>query len=241
MAEEERLAGLLREAVSELATAPATAAEKLAEVTSALAEEPDLQDIRARALALLTQARLAIGDIDGAEGSVRDALRILRAADDGEGLTEVRSLQEQVAAERQRQRRELQARAQAAGLASRTLEELESAAGSDLALADILVKHAGALRLHGRPEAAGVSARRAIQAADAAGSVREQVMARLTLVEVDRAEAGPVLREAHRIADEASETTLIGLVAQAGRLAGVELGRLYGPDVAAPDGSEETA
>lgn len=239
MAEEERLADLLRTAVGELVTDPGQAALRLAEVAQALDGEPELQDIRARALSLLAQARLATLDVSGAEKAVQSALRILREQGDAEGLGAVRSLQEQIAAERQRIRRDLQARSAAAGLASQSLESLEEAAGSPLALADILIKHAGALRLHERPTEALRSARRAIQAADEAGAVREQVLGRLTLVELDRGSARAALEEAHRIADEASETTLIGLVAKAAGLAGVELALLYGPETASP-GSRET-
>ncbi|MCB9669981.1 MAG: hypothetical protein H6734_10955 [Alphaproteobacteria bacterium] len=234
MGEEERVAGLLVEAVRVLPTEPAAAARMLEEVCGALTDQPDLQDVAGRAFSLLAQAHLAHGAIGDSERAVRSALRILRGLNDGEGLAEVRNLQERIAAERDREKREVLARAQAAPLAATTLQDLEARAGSDLALADILIKHAGALRLHGRPDEARESARRAVDAADRAEATRERVLARITLAEVDRASASEALVQAHAIADDASETNLIGLVARAAALALVDLPRQYGPLVRSP-------
>lgn len=240
MADEQRIADLLMAAIGEIRTDPGAAVEKLTEVCDALAGHASLDDVRARALSLLAQGRLATDDPSGAETAAMEAMRIARRLGDEEGLAEVRALHETIAAERDRHRRERAARKQAADLAATSLDDLVARASSPLALADVLIKHVGALRLHDAPERAEASARRAILAADEAGTVRERVLARLALAEVRPDAADASLAAALQIADDASETTLIGLVAKAAELAGATLPAQHGPDLARPAPHERT-
>ncbi len=229
MPDEHHIASLLREAVAEVERAPKEAATKLAIVCDALAGEPALRDIYARACSLHAQALFGSGAIDAAREAIHRALREARALEDGEGIAQIRALHDRIAAASDRRRREALARAQAHTLAAIPREQLERDAPSPLARADVLIKHAGALRLVDRPDEAAHSARSAVRAADEARSDRERVLARITLAEICPGEAETALREAHRVADGASNPTLIGLVARAAELAGVELPRQYGP------------
>ena len=178
---------------------------------------------------MLAQALLETGDAPAARSAAHRAMAVSRRLGDAEGLAEVRALDERIAAALDRDRRALLARSRSAALAARTTDSIEAEAASPLARADALIKHAGALQAHDRLPEAAHSARRAVVHADAAGSVREQVLARIAWAESDRDRAEAVLREAAALADGADETTLIGLVARAAELAAVELPRQYGP------------
>ncbi|MCB9674633.1 MAG: hypothetical protein H6737_05910 [Alphaproteobacteria bacterium] len=211
----------------------AEAIAPLEDAVEALAGQADLRDVLARAASVLAQAKLALGDAAGARTAAHLAMRTARELGDSEGLAEIRALDEQVAAALDREKRAALARARSADLAARTTEEVEAMGASPLARADALLKHANALQTHDRPADAALSAARAVVHADAAGSVREQVLARIALAESARDRAEAALHEALAIADRADETTLIGLVARAAELAGVDLPRQYGPTMKA--------
>lgn len=234
--EEEHIAELLLTAIGELRVNPAAATLKLVEVRDAVAPHEEFADVLGRTHSLLAQAHLATGDVQAAEQAAMAAMRVARALGDDAGLAEVRALHESIAAEKERTRRQQHARRSAQTLADTPLADLQAKATSDLALADILIKHVGALRLHGRHAEACESAHQAVSAADRAGGVRERVLARLAVAELQPNDAEAVLTRALEVADEASETTLIGLVAKAATLAQVKLPSQYGPLM--PPGSD---
>ncbi|MEZ4316118.1 MAG: hypothetical protein R3F61_01375 [Myxococcota bacterium] len=214
----------------------ADAVAPLGEVEAALRDQAELRDVHARAASLLAQARLELGDAPGAREASHRAMASSRALGDAEGLAEVRALDERIAASLDQARRAALARERSAELAGRTLAEVEAEARSPLARADALLKHANALQTHGRLDEAATSAARAAEHADEAVSVREQVLARIALAEADRDRAAVALYAALELADNADETTLIGLIARAAELAGVELPRQYGPSMGTPEG-----
>lgn len=235
--EEEVVAQALLDAVQVLQKDPVLAASKLEDVVVALAPHDDLQDVHARALSLLAQAQLGAGRPGAAQDAAMQAMRITRSLGDDEGLKEVRELHEQIAAELDRRKREAAAKRASAGWLEKSLEEIEAAAQSPFALADALIKHAGALRSHGQTDRAVASARRAVEAADEAHTIRERILSRITLAEAAPEEAHAVLHDALALADAASEPTLIGLVARTAELSAVELPRQHGPDLS---GQEHT-
>ncbi len=254
--EEERVAALLLEAMTHQREARYAEAEvRLAEVVRALSDQPELEDVLARAASLLAQARLETSDAVGARSAAQIAMRALRSLGDASGMAEVRALDERIAAELDRERRAVLARARSAPLADKSLQdvlsELQAARATDLLQADQLLRHAQALQMHDRHSEALESAEAAIQAADRATAIREQVLARITAAEACIALASPeqasraevALRNALVLADRADETTLIGLVARAAELAGVALPAQHGPQhhppQAAPSASEQ--
>jgi hypothetical protein len=230
--EEQRVASRLLEGITALREGRhADAIPPLEEVVDALADQPDLADVFGRAASLLAQARLEVGDADAARKASHQAMKTSRSLGDSEGLAEVRALDEKIAAALDRDKRAALARGRSADLVTKTLESVEAEARSALARADALLKHANALQTHDRPADAARSARRAMVHADEADAVRERVLARLALAEADRSAARGALLEALEIANEANETTLIGLIARAADLAAVELPKQYGPSM----------
>lgn len=213
---------------------PTDAVPRLVEALEGLEGNEDLEDFTARAASLLAQARLAIGDLAGARQAAHQAMRILRRHQDQAGLDEVRSLDEQIGAALEAQKRALVARAKAESAAAQTADALEAMATTPYARADALLQHTDALRRVEEPERAVHSATRAAFWADAAGAVRERVLARLALAELGQ-DPELQLAEAGAIADAANETTLVGLVAKACELLGIALKPLpfAGKDVGA--------
>lgn len=230
MSEEATAAKALQEAVAHLgAKRFSEALPLLASAEASLAVSPDLEDFHARTLSLLAQALLELNRPTEARTRAHAAIRILRRLQDGEGLKEVRALDERIGAAIDQTKRATLAKARAKTMASRTTEEVEAATASPLAAADALLKHAAAKQLTGDLAGAAASARRAILAADTAQSVRERVLARLALAEAEPRDASEPLRTALDIADSADETTLIGLIARAAELADVALPQHHGP------------
>lgn len=215
--------------MSLLASGRALDADVLLErVDRALATESELSDVRARVLSLRAQAALEAGRPADARLHAGEALRLLRAAQDGEGLAAVRELDARAAAELDKVRRSELARGKLAEIASIPVDDLLARTPDPLARADALIRHAGAL--HAQRDVRAVdSASLAVIEADRAGAVREQVLARLALVECNPAGAREPLLQALAIADRADETTLIGLIARAAELAGVALPVHHGP------------
>lgn len=221
MHDETRIAETLQKGVDALrAQRPGDAVAPLTEAWEALEDAEELQDFAARVASLLAQALLEQGDAAAARPYAHQALRRLRTAGDEEGLQQVRALDEQIGAALEAKRRDVAARAKAAAYAEQTTEAIEAMAQSPLARADALLKHVDSLRRVGQPQRAIHSAERALHWARAP---REVVLAHLALAELG-VDASDHLSAAHRVADEASETTLVGLVAKAAELAGVELG-----------------
>lgn len=177
----------------------------------------------ARCASLLAQARLATGELEAARAASHDALRKTRLLGDAAALALLRDQDAAIGAALEAAGRERKARDRATHLTRQSVQDVVETAASPLALADALIRLAGAHQLLGNGSDARTAALRAIPAADESGQVRERVLARLTLVEVSDVDRASVLADAHAIADAADETTLIGLVAKAAELAGMPI------------------
>lgn len=151
----------------------------------------------ARAHAWRAQAAMNLGRYAAATASLRQALRLLRAQGDEQGLATLATLQKDLFARR-------------------------AAVSAQGPLPDTPLGRALAAMDAGDWEQGESLARAAAEAADAAGDPKERVMARLALARVPgRAEAA--IREAARIADESDDRNLVTAVARAARAADVTL------------------
>ncbi len=212
---------------------PEDAVEPLRSVLadSDLAAAEDLGDVRARATSLLAQALLQTGDPDAAAPIVDQALRLLRQVGDPEGLRQVRALHAEIVAARQAKATQAHAATASARLAAVSVAEIEATVLDPVALADVFVRKANAETDAGRPQIAAPIARRALELARAHCDVRAVVLAHLSIARADPAGASQALRDALAAADSANEFTLVGAVARAAQLAGVELPVQRGPDM----------
>lgn len=180
--------------------------------------QPDLADVRARVASLLAQALLGAGRAAEAEPHARQALQAARAL--GEGGTEARTLLQAILADLARAE---QAARQARRTAETPLDRLLEGIEGDEALAAVLVRKANAEVDVGRPAQALPLARRALAHAIACGSLREEVLARMTVARAAPEEAEAELRSAWQRAEAADDFNLVGAVARAARLSGVAL------------------
>lgn len=178
----------------------------------------DMRDIRSRALSLCSQALMQAGRAEDALRRVEAALVLARELGDTEGVHEVEGLRDQI--------RDLVAKRvpddpHSRALASRTLAELEAEIRDPLRRAEILIRKANAEIEAGQTHDAVQSARAALAAAPRVPRIG--VLARLTLVRADPMSAVAELEAAADVARDAGEFTLLGLVARAAELAGVQL------------------
>ena len=208
----------------------AEAAEHLAPVVRAPElEDPELADVRARLCSLYAQALLESGDTSQAGIWVRKALRAATATGDTEGITEIRALQGRIVgavadAEGARRREE-----ERAAIAARPLDELLMGLDAPDAIAQVLVKKASAVAHQGGFDEASALFLRAIDVADDAGVLREQVFARLGLAATKPALADALVRQAHALAESADEFTLLATIAREAERLDVSLPVIEGP------------
>lgn len=212
------------------------AVEALREVASdpLLAAAADLVDIRARACTLLAQALLGSDALDAALEWLDEAERLFARLDDRDGLAEVRALRRQRTDLLADRARKAQAAERLARLAATPLDELRARAPSKPALMELLVQKANAEVEADRLTDAAAIAGEALELALALDSIRGEVLARMSLARAEPARAAEQLELAWRRAERADEFNLVGAVARAAELAGVELPTLYGPDMEPP-------
>lgn len=174
----------------------------LALAPQALLASNDNPALRARVLAWLAQAEMFAGNYKAAGQAVRQAIALAQQNGDAQGVNQLKSLQAQIALKRQA----------AAGMnASPPPEVLDSPlfrASSAIAAGDLATGE--------------VLANEALQAARAAGSARDLVMALLTLARLP-GRAPTAIAEAASVADASDDMNLVTAVAQAAKAAGVEL------------------
>lgn len=196
-----------------------------------LAAADDLRDVRARACTMLAQALIAAGDPDASGTWLDEAERLLAAVGDAAGLAEVRGLRRERGDALTDRARKAQAKQRLAELARIPLDELRGRASSPAMLQDLLVQKANAEVEAGRSDEAASVAREAVALAVELDSVRGEVLARLSLARAAPATATDELTAAWRRAERANEFNLVGAVARAATLAGVELPVLHGPQL----------
>ena len=205
-----------------LAAWEALRAGRYAEVLELVAamDTPALREERprlvARALAWKAQAQSAENRWSEARVAVLSAIRLAREARDEDGLVALRAFHGRIAAS-------------LAALESAQLQEAADRAlletppllqGTAEERAALLLRQAGALLTAGRPEEATHCAQQALQCG---GGIREQVLARLSLARSEPDATAAHLIAAFEAADAADDHTLITAVAQAARLARVQL------------------
>jgi tetratricopeptide (TPR) repeat protein len=232
VSDEETLAADLLAGAKALREGDAATAVRLlsrAVVHEGLAADASLALIRARSLSLYGQALLENGNAKDAEDPVLDAMRILRALEDTEGLHQVRDLHRQVRETLESAAKE-QARLRAmAALAAQPMEQVRAKARTPFALAEILIQRANADIEAGQDDAALEVATEALSIATSLSSVRLEVLARLSIARIRPERALEELEAARQRADAANEFTLVGAVARAAEAHGLTIGVLAGP------------
>ena len=198
---------------------------------AAFAAAEDLVDVRARVLSLLGQAEIERGRPDLAERPLRDAAILAKRLGDTEGLLEIRALQGRALAASADRHTLATEEAERRRIAETPLPTLLAAATTAAERAAIKVAKANAEADAGRREGAEGLADDAIADAIAGGSIREEVLARLTLARCAPARAEAELSAALATAERGAEFALIGAVARAAALAGVVLPGQVGPDL----------
>lgn len=203
---------------------PADAVDALATVVAdeALAAAPDLVDIRARVLVLHAQALSESGRLDEAKSAIPEALRAVRRLDDDDGIHAVKQLQARLVRDIADDHRRASEAIERARVARTPIDEL-LAAGVAEQRADVLLRKANAMIDTGSPEEGGGYADEALALAMAARSVRDEVLARLSIARARPADAAQQVAAALAIAERAADFNLVGTVARAAALHGVAL------------------
>lgn len=228
---EERLAAHLKLGIEALrAERPDAAVLHLRPVVDdpALASSGDLVDVRTRALSLLAQALLDMGDHQALD-EVERRLDESESIDPDPNPSADRATLRDRLADARRQAMEQAARdARTERLAEADIEPwLERITDPDRRC-DLLVQKAQAELTHGRLEAGRELARRAREMAEHV-TLRPHVMALLTMARAFPEEAAHYLDEALGLADRASEPTLVGTIVKTAGLLGVPLPVQTGP------------
>ncbi len=231
---EEILAGHLKSGVEALGrgdNVAAVASLRIVVADPALRASGELDDVRARALSLLAQAHLALGELSAADDACRESLRILRRARDRDGLLIVREVQDRITKAlaydaEQRLRAEERART-----AATSLETLLAGVTSPVDRAAVLTRKANAELDAERQDVAIDLAEQAIALALGHGAVTELVLARITLAQALPERAESILADALNAATDANEFNLVSMIARAAELSAVRLPTLNGPDM----------
>lgn len=229
MSASDDLAGQVRAGVEALSAGrPHEAARALAPVVedADFTEHPDLADVRARVYSLYAQALLDSGAARQADAWARRALKQAQDLGDQAGADEVRALLRQIFSAAVEEKKTADA---VARVAATPLEALMAQAVTDTERAGVLVEKANAEVEVGRAEEGEALARQALALAQQAGSVREEVLAWLTLARACPDEAARAMVSAWRRACDADEANLVGAIARAAEHAGVTLPHLTGP------------
>jgi len=198
-----------------------------------LVEATDLADVRARALTLLAQALLDLDDhavLDEVERRLDQSAAIDPAPEPHAALAELR---DRLAAARSRALEATASAARTERLADADIEPWLQRITDPDRRCDLLVQKAQAELTRGRLEEGRRMAQRALDMAPHV-TLRPQVMALLTVARANPDGAAGYIFEALRLADEASEPTLVGTVAKTAELLQVALPVQVGPATGGP-------
>jgi tetratricopeptide (TPR) repeat protein len=213
----QRIAQRLTAGIRALKEGQAEAAAELLEVCvdPEWVAATDTEDLRCRALSLSAQALMRAGRLEAAQRRAEAALALARSLGEVEGTQEITELLNTMAAERVAR----PAPAARRWPSARNEGELQAAADAI--------------------DAGDLERGRAIaEAALSSGDPRTAVLGRLLIVRADPDQAAELLPAAAEIAREAEEPTLLGAVARAASLYGVDLGTLHGPERVADRGGD---
>lgn len=204
---------------------PADAVDALSPVVAdpALAAAPDLVDVRARVLVLYAQALVDSGRYNEAKAAIPEALRAVRRLDDDAGIAAVKQLQARLVRDIADDHRRASEAIERAKVARTPIDELLAAATSPEQRGEVLVQKANAMIDTGSLVEGGAYADEALALAVAAGNVREEVLARLSIARARPDEAATHVGAAFACAERAGDFNLVGTVARAAALHGVPL------------------
>ncbi|TNE87484.1 MAG: hypothetical protein EP330_18650 [Deltaproteobacteria bacterium] len=202
---------------------PAEAATALREVVDDpdFQEHPELADVRARAASLLAQALLATDEVGPADRYARMALDALDAFPDPEGKAQIDGLRKEIMGRALELRRKSDQKTRRQRLLALPVDELLAAAADDAEKARLLIERATAESEAERIPQAIRLANQARHLADEAHALKEQVLTRLLVAQLDEAQRLPALRSAYQLALAAGETGLITGVARTAEQVGV--------------------
>jgi tetratricopeptide (TPR) repeat protein len=208
---------------------PQAAVDHLAPIVEAPElDDPEMLDVRARLCSLYAQALLQAGDAKTASIWVRKALRAASTLKDAAGLLEVRALQGEIVgalADAEAARRRAVEREH---IAETSLEDLLAIATTPEDRAAVLAKKASSLAGLGSHAQAADLYDQSMRIADQHGILREQVFARLGMAAV-HPDAAVWVQQAQRLAEAASEYTLLSTIAREADRLGVSLPAIDGP------------
>jgi hypothetical protein len=201
---------------------PALAAELLGPVVDDVRGD-DMNDVRARVLTLYAQSLVDTGRTDEADPFLQEALELATGLGDEQGVVAIRELLERCAAASADLVREAQRKSAAARLAGVPIDELLARAGSDRERSDIYLRKADASLAVGRVAESALFAVQALAMAQAAGAVREEVLARLSLARAVPTEAADQIAKALDRARDENEANLVAAIAKTAELLGVPI------------------
>lgn len=205
---ETALAVRLRQGVDALnSNQPDRAIEPLRDVCNdpILREAPNMADVRARALSLFAQALHQTEQWAEARHIIDSALLLTRRLGEPDGLAEVEALRADILTA-------------SGGSTSHAAGLRPPPTGIDAMLAQ-----ANAHLDANATQRAIETAQAALTAAEAENDVRGGVLSRLTLARAEPVAAPKWVKEALRLADEASDFTLVGIIARTAELHGIPL------------------
>lgn len=193
----------------------------------------DLRDVRLRATTMLAQALLGAGFLDRADARLdRVEAELEGTPEAAEGLPEVRDLRSRVAEARADRQKQSAIADRLARLADVPVEILRTRTADPSARLELLIQKANAEVEAGRPDQAVQIGEEALLLARELASVRGEVLARMSLARAAPSRAHEELNLAWSCAERANEFNLVGAVARAADLAGVDLPMLHGPTLA---------
>lgn len=201
-----------------------------AEAVSALQEVVDdpqfrgseeLLDVRARATSLLAQALLAVDEVGPADRYARQALDVLERLADPEGKAQVTALRQEIMGRALTLRKESEQRARRSRLLALPVAELLASTQIPQERANLLIERASAAAETGDLDMARDLAHQARHMADESNALKERVLSRLLVAQVDPETRVAALRAAYRLALAADEPGLITGIAQTAEQVGV--------------------
>lgn len=225
------LAELLGEGVEALRDGrPTEAAAALRQVVDNpdFQAHPELADVRARAASLLAQALLETDEVGPADRYARLALDALESFPDPAGTAQIEALRREIMGRALELRRETDQKARRERLRKVSIPDLLKAAANDVEAARMLIERATADHEAGETETAARLASRARNLADGAGELKEQVLTRLLLAQVDPGQRLAALKSAYQLALTADEPGLITGVARTADQVGIPHSALDG-------------
>ncbi|MCO4744179.1 MAG: hypothetical protein KC912_05285 [Proteobacteria bacterium] len=184
---------------------------------------PELQDVRARACSLLAQALLSTDQVGPADRYAREALDALENAPDDTGRAQIDELRREIMGRALTLRKEREQRSRRSRLRQIPVPELLAAAKDDDERTRLLIERATAESEAGDEAAAIRLADRARNLADKSCGLKEQVLSRLLVAQVDARQRVPALQSAYQLALAADEKGLITGIARTAEQVGTPL------------------